>query len=57
MLITLGNGKQLFAHGWSTSYLPPIANIVFLTMIQLVQEEKIHGLPRLINDRKKGSGC
>ncbi len=57
MLITLGNGKRLFTHGWGTSYLPPISNIVPLTMIQLVQEEKIHGLSRLINDRKKGSGC
>lgn len=29
MLITLGNVKQLFTHGWSTSYLPAISNIVF----------------------------
>lgn len=57
MLITLGHGKELFTHGRSTSYLPLISDIVFLTIIQLVQEEKIHDVSHLINGRKKGSGC
>lgn len=37
--------------------LPVMSNIVFLTILQLMQEQKIHGLSHLVNDRKKGSEC
>lgn len=37
--------------------LPVMSNIVFLTILQLTQEQEIHGLSHLVNDRKKGSAC